>query len=137
MRGLHKGGFCGQILKATELNQKWARVKRNSLHLLVIARGTRTRGIREWESLLPQMNAYGYGSLRSQGRRRIEPYCVFATRGGAAVVTNDVASSIAGPNGVGMVMRNGTRMRVPAIGTNAISILRSVARYLMTGRSGI
>ena len=27
-------------------------------------------------------------------------YCVFATRGGAAVVTNVVASSIAGPSGV-------------------------------------
>ena len=62
---------------------------------------------------------------------------VFATLGGAAVVMNDVASSIAGPNGVGMVMRNGTRTRVPAIGTNAISIRRSVARYLITGRSGI
>src|SRR5437899_1704154 len=64
-------------------------------------------------------------------------HCVFATLGGAAVVTKLVASSMAGPNGVGMVMRNGTRMRVPAIGTKAISILRWEARYLITGRSGI
>ena len=48
-----------------------------------------------------------------------------------------VASSIAGPNGVGIVMRNGTRMRVPAIGTKAISMLRWVASHLITGRSGI
>ena len=62
---------------------------------------------------------------------------LFATLGGAAVVTKLVASSMAGPNGVGMVIRNGTRIRVPAIGTKAISILRWDARYLMTGRSGI
>src|SRR4051794_3008010 len=64
-------------------------------------------------------------------------YCVFATRGGVADVTNEVASSIAGPKGVGIVIRNGTRMRVPATGTKAISILRWAARCLMTGRSGI
>ena len=64
-------------------------------------------------------------------------HCVFATRGGVAVVTNEVASSIAGPNGVGITRRNGTSTRVPAIGTKAISILRSCARYLITGRSGI
>jgi|GEM_PF-6592483 len=69
--------------------------------------------------------------------RRPKPQFVFATRGGSADVTNDVASSIAGPNGVGIVMRKGTRIRVPAIGTNAISIRRSVARYLITGRSGM
>src|SRR5437016_12966981 len=57
---------------------------------------------------------------RGEGKRH--PYCVFATLGGAAVVTKLVASRIAGPNGVGMVMRNGTRTRVPAIGTKAISI---------------
>src|SRR5215470_4304528 len=34
---------------------------------------------------------------------------VFATLGGMADVTNDVASSIARPNGVGIVMRKGTR----------------------------
>ena len=41
------------------------------------------------------------------------------------------------PSGVGIDIRNGTRMRVPAIGTKAISMLRWVARYLITGRSGI
>jgi hypothetical protein len=69
------------------------------------------------------------------GRR--DNHCVFATRGGTATVLNCVASSTAGPNGVGMVMRNGTRIRVPAIGTSTISIRRSVARYLITGRSGM
>jgi hypothetical protein len=64
-------------------------------------------------------------------------YCVFATRGGVAVVTNCVASSMAWPNGVGSVMRNGTSTRVPAIGTKAISMFRAAARYLMIGRSGI
>lgn len=79
-------------------------------------------------------------ALLSQGRRRSapsRPQFVFATRGGIADVTNDVASSIAKPSGVGMLIRNGTRMRVPAIGTKAISMRRSVARYLMTGRSGM
>ncbi|MEH2524815.1 hypothetical protein V1288_002724 [Bradyrhizobium sp. AZCC 2176] len=74
---------------------------------------------------------------RKKGAPRFQPQFVFATLGGIALVTNDVASSIARPSGVGMVMRNGTRTRVPAIGTNAISIRRSVARYLITGRSGI
>ncbi|MGY2901828.1 hypothetical protein ACVWVY_000849 [Bradyrhizobium sp. URHC0002] len=69
--------------------------------------------------------------------RRPKLQFVFATLGGIAVVTNDVASSIASPNGVGIVMRNGTKTRVPAIGTKAISIRRSVARYLITGRSGM
>src|SRR3954466_9504482 len=62
---------------------------------------------------------------------------VFATRGGVGVVMNWVASSIAGPSGVGILAQNGTRMRVPAIGANAISMLRWAARYLMTGRSGM
>ena len=66
-----------------------------------------------------------------------ETYCVFATRGGVATVWNCVASSTAGPNGVGMTVRNGTRMRVPAIGTKEISIRRSPARYWMIGRSGM
>ena len=78
------------------------------------------------------------GTTAERGSRaRPNPQFVFATLGGIAVVTNDVASSIAGPNGVGMVMRKGTRTRVPAIGTKAISIRRSVARYLITGRSGM
>jgi hypothetical protein len=65
------------------------------------------------------------------------PYCVFATLGGWAVVTKLVASSMAGPSGVGTFSQNGTRMRVPAIGAKAISMLRWAARYLITGRSGM
>jgi len=65
------------------------------------------------------------------------PYCVFATRGGSWTVWNCVASSTASPNGVGIARRNGTSTRVPAIGTSVISIFRSVARYLITGRSGM
>ena len=44
-------------------------------------------------------------------------YCVFATRGGAAVVTNEVASSMAWPSGVGIVILNGTSQPVTCIGT--------------------
>jgi hypothetical protein len=62
---------------------------------------------------------------------------VFATRGGEATVMNWVASSIARPIGVGIFIQNGTRMRVPAIGANAISMLRWAVRYLITGRSGM
>jgi hypothetical protein len=65
------------------------------------------------------------------------PQFVFATLGGVAVVMNDVASSIAGPSGVGIFIQNGTRMRVPATGANAISMLRWAVRYLITARSGI
>src|ERR1700748_743327 len=71
--------------------------------------------------------------IRATGNR----YCVFATCGGTAWVMKDVASSMAVPSGVGITMRNGTRIRVPTIGANAISILRWPARYLITGRSGI
>ena len=86
----------------------------------------------------PLTRRYAPTSPREErGEVTLQAQFVFATLGGAAVVTNDVASSIARPNGVGMVMRNGTRTRVPAIGTKAISIRRSVARYLITGRSGI
>ena len=70
----------------------------------------------------------------AQGR---QAYCVFATLGGWALVMKLVASSMAGPSGVGTFSQNGTRMRVPAIGANATSILRWAARYLITGRSGM
>ncbi|MGY3436231.1 hypothetical protein ACVWWI_000655 [Bradyrhizobium sp. USDA 3686] len=70
----------------------------------------------------------------AQGR---QPYCVFATLGGWALVMKEVASSMAGPSGVGTFSQNGTRMRVPAIGANATSMLRWAARYLITGRSGM
>src|ERR1700731_4734991 len=64
-------------------------------------------------------------------------YCVLATRGGVAWVMNWVASSIAGPSGVGIFIQNGTRMRVPATGAKAISMWRWADRYLITARSGI
>ena len=120
LQGLHKRWCQGGILKKrenAESNQKWSRV--NMIHA----------GCTEYRRSL--------GISLSPCGRREEPHCVFATLGGNADVTNDVASSIAWPNGVGMLMRNGTRTRVPAIGTNVISIRRSVARYLITGRSGI
>jgi hypothetical protein len=52
------------------------------------------------------------------------PHCVLATRGGVACVTNWVASRTPMPSGVGIIIRNGTRMRVPAIGANQASMLR-------------
>ena len=74
---------------------------------------------------------------RSKRDDGASPYCVFATLGGAACVTNWLASSMAMPSGVGMRKRNGTRTRVPAIGAKVISMSRWAARYLITGRSGI
>jgi hypothetical protein len=64
-------------------------------------------------------------------------YCVLATRGGVAEVMNWVASSIAEPSGVGITIRKGTKMRVPASGAKATSMLRWAVRYLITARSGI
>ena len=110
-------------------------------------RGPSSRGEGRGEGLSPRAVVRGDSpssgllradlSPRGEGRGDFQAQFVFATRGGIADVTNDVASSIAGPNGVGIVMRNGTSTRVPAIGTKAISIWRSVARYLITGRSGM
>jgi hypothetical protein len=77
------------------------------------------------------------GEGRSNVTASPSPHCVLAGCGGAAEVWNSVASSTAVPIGVGTIMRNGTRMRVPAIGTKAISMLRWAVRYLITGRSGI
>ena len=71
------------------------------------------------------------------GGAAADGHCVLATRGGEAWVMNWVASSIAVPSGVGITIRNGTRMRVPATGAKAISMLRWAARYLITGRSGM
>ena len=70
-------------------------------------------------------------------RQGSKPYCVFATFGGWADGDEAVASSMAGPSGVGTFSQNGTRTRVPAIGAKAISMLRWAARYLITGRSGM
>ena len=74
---------------------------------------------------------------RGERKTALRPQLVFATRGGVAVVMKLVASSRAGPSGVGIFIQNGTRMRVPATGANAISMLRWAVRYLITGRSGI
>jgi hypothetical protein len=81
--------------------------------------------------------ARGEGAIELSPGSCAKGQFVFATRGGVAVVMNWVASSMAVPSGVGITMRNGTRMRVPTIGANAISILRWPARYLITGRSGM
>jgi hypothetical protein len=75
--------------------------------------------------------------LAGEGRRRAAAHCVLATRGGVAWVMNWVASSMAVPSGVGTAIRNGTRMRVPATGAKATSMLRCAVRYLMTARSGM
>src|SRR6185437_2415964 len=93
-----------------------------------------TRCQRSWRE--PLIRRAWRATFSRKGRRK-EDYCVFATCGGVAWVTNEVASSMAVPSGVGITMRNGTRMRVPTIGANAISIWRWPARYLITGRSGI
>ena len=76
-------------------------------------------------------------AIRTSGIDDIALHCVLATRGGDAWVMNWVASSMAVPSGVGITIRNGTRIRVPAIGANVISMLRWAARYLITGRSGM
>src|SRR6059058_1275535 len=75
-------------------------------------------------------------SVLSNGHDKKHQF-VLATLGGEGAVMNAVACSIAGPKGVGIFTQNGTRMRVPAIGANAISIPRWAVRYLITGRSGI
>ena len=64
-------------------------------------------------------------------------YCVFATRGGTAWVTNSTASSVPVPSGVGIVSLNGTSTRVPAIGASHTSMLRWAARYLIAARSAM
>jgi hypothetical protein len=73
----------------------------------------------------------------SPARGEGEDQFVLATLGGVAWVMNWVASSMATPSGVGITIRNGTRMRVPATGANAISMLRCAVRYLITARSGM
>ncbi len=88
--------------------------------------------------IVPLTRRYAPTSPRKRGEvieRTLQ--FVLATRGGDAVVMNCVASNIAVPSGVGITIRNGTRMRVPATGANAISMLRCADRYLITGRSGM
>ena len=118
LAALDKRRFGGEFLKIEshpELNQNRARVNRD------FRASSRHCKERSDEAIHPS---------------RISQF-VFATRGGEAVVTKLVASSIAGPSGVGIFIQNGTRMRVPATGANAISMLRWAVRYLITGRSGI
>ncbi|SCB43647.1 hypothetical protein GA0061098_101015 [Bradyrhizobium shewense] len=90
--------------------------------------------------ITPPRSRCARSTLPLQGRvngTTAAAYCVFATLGGWAVVMKLVASSMAGPRGVGTFSQNGTRTRVPATGANAISMLRWAARYLITGRSGM
>jgi len=119
----HKGRYGGENLKigaGGESNQKSERVNRIPWLEATTASS----------SLAPQAG-------RGDPGPHLTPHCVLATRGGVAWVMNWVASSMAVPNGVGITSRNGTRIRVPATGTNAISMLRWAARYLITGRSGM
>src|SRR5712675_2063477 len=104
-----------------ESNQKPSRVNWDSGVSVIPGHAKREPGISRFSDVQLHIVVRCFASPRNDG---LQHHCVFATLGGAAVVTKLVASSTAGPNGVGMVMRNGTRMRVPAIGTKAISILR-------------
>src|SRR5207302_8430656 len=129
LTGLHKRRFDGdflKILRGSESNQKVTRVNwiPGACHS-GMAREHQTRNLE-----IP-------GSMLRIAPERHSDYCVLATRGGIGWLMNWVASSIAGPSGVGTFSQNGTRTRVPATGANAISTLRWAARYLITGRSGI
>jgi hypothetical protein len=123
-----KGGHGNEILKMcgpAESNQKAQRV--NWIHGL--RHSGRHEALEFGTRLLPPPCG--------EGRRRAAAHCVLATRGGVAWVMNWVASSMAVPSGVGTAIRNGTRMRVPATGAKATSMLRCAVRYLMTARSGM
>jgi hypothetical protein len=129
---LHKGPISGEILKrceAWESNQKWERVKPKSRALLLPS------PLRPPPQPTPTR---AYGAIDCERCfQHLTAHCVLATRGGVAWVMNWVASSVAGPSGVGIRIQNGTRIRVPATGTKAISMPRWAARYLITGRSGM
>ena len=88
-------------------------------------------------STRPGISRFRVRCFASPRNDEISPHCVFATCGGVACVMNSVACSIAVPSGVGITIRNGTRMRVPATGAKAISMLRWAVRYLITARSGM
>jgi hypothetical protein len=123
------GGATGEILSvcthSISTRSQLASAKRNSLLASEVS------------SIELRLRLPPSPTLPRKGGGRRETYCVFATRGGVAVVMNCVASSIATPSGVGITMRNGTRMRVPSTGAKAISMLRWAVRYLITGRSGM
>jgi hypothetical protein len=155
--GLDKPGKQSEILNRTEnaeSNQKRARVNRIPSHFRIRGPHPSRRGenAAPQDEGLPPLSRFsvrGPGPtlmVRSAATPRVSNheshdartgYCVLATRGGVAWVMNWVASSIAGPSGVGIFIQNGTRMRVPATGAKAISIWRWAARYLITARSGI
>ena len=145
-----KPAFGGGILNVrggAESNQKRGRVKRDSavrsdgpfpLAPLFAGRGAASTNTECAVSPPhPKFATANFDLSPQAGRGDMGPQFVFATLGGVAVVMNDVASSIAGPSGVGIFIQNGTRMRVPATGANAISMLRWAVRYLITARSGI
>ena len=128
---IDKRRFGGEILKSeenTESNQKRARVNRDSA----------TSAIPGWcVSTRPGISRFRVRCFASPRNDGTGHHCVLATRGGDAWVLNWVASSMAVPSGVGIIILNGTRMRVPATGAKAISMLRWAARYSITGRSGM
>ncbi len=150
LAGLHKRPIGGAFLKSSahgESNQNWQRVKPRvgSIYPLPLwervakssaARLSRVRGLSpRIETPHPARTAHSrckasasfsnnggrrppMATFSHKGKRRPGgPHCVLATRGGVAWVM--------------------TRIRVPATGTNAISMLRWAARYLITGRSGM
>jgi len=128
---LHKGPIGGAFLKSSaraESNQNWQRVNRIPSAFVIPGRCAASN---------PESRDSGSGACAPSRNDGMGPHCVLATRGGVAWVMNWVASSVAGPSGVGIRIQNGTRIRVPATGTNAISMLRWAARYLITGRSGM
>jgi hypothetical protein len=148
LRGSDKRRFRVEFLKFcedAESNQKRGRVNRDSRSSSRRTPGPTPRdpsvgqnGGRLLQQLTPVV--MGPGSWRAIARWAgtiKSPHCVLATCGGVAWVMNWVASSMAGPSGVGIFIQNGTRMRVPATGAKAISMLRWAARYLITARSGM
>ena len=130
---------------AAESNQKRARV--NRIHVCSLAplagRGSGGGGVfpssdsKFWlAETPPHPKPSASTSPRARGEVKKRQF-VLATRGGVAWVMNWVASSMAVPSGVGTAIRNGTRMRVPATGAKATSMLRCAVRYLITARSGM
>jgi len=143
---LDKGRCGGEFLKGcenNESNQKSERVKR--IQMLVMPGQKREARLRARCPGHPRLKSVaarkawmaGTSPAMTENWIGYAHHCVLATRGGVACVMNWVASSMAVPNGVGITIRNGTRMRVPATGAKAISMLRWAARYLITGRSGM
>jgi len=132
---LKQEAWPSRIRRAKESTGIRASGENHEEHRVVIPeRCVSTRpGISRFSGAQLRTTVRRFTSPRNDGRRQF----VFATRGGVAVVMNCVAWSMATPSGVGITMRNGTRIRVPSTGAKAISMFRAAARYLITGRSGI